>query len=152
MVYTNTIFLLNDGSKICFTISLTPCMIYRVKTGNIHSEFMHPNWITLFTIQVLNIVCFLNIWYTSLTAIHSNLEHGVVILTESFSPLKSELHNHPWWIQNEKCGPSYTICFYIMCTQLDPTGLNWFQLVPANQSNWCKVLTALLEIFTEMLM
>ena len=38
------------------------------------------------TIQVLNIrVCFLNILYASLTSIHSNLEHGLAILTESFS-------------------------------------------------------------------
>ena len=34
---------------------LTHCMIYRAKTGNIHSEFMHSNWITLSIIQVLNI-------------------------------------------------------------------------------------------------
>ena len=64
---------------------LTPCMIYRAKTSNIHSEFMHSNWITLSTIQVLDTrVCFLNVWYTS---VHINLEHGFVILTESFSPL-----------------------------------------------------------------
>ena len=38
------------------------------------------------TIQVLNIrVCFLNIIYASLTSIHGNLEHGLAILTESFS-------------------------------------------------------------------
>ena len=34
---------------------LTPCMIYRAKTGNTVSEFTHSNWITLSTIQVLNI-------------------------------------------------------------------------------------------------
>ena len=27
------------------------------------------------------------------TSVHSNLEHGSAILTESFSPLKSVLHN-----------------------------------------------------------
>ena len=47
-------------------------------------------------IQVLNTrVWFLNIWYTSLTSVHSNLEHELAILTESFSPLQSELHNLP---------------------------------------------------------
>ena len=47
---------------------LTPCTIYRAKTGNTVSEFTHSNWITLSTIQVLNTrVCFLNVWYTSLT-------------------------------------------------------------------------------------
>ena len=54
-------------------------------------------------IQVLNTrVWFLNIQYTSLTSVHSNLEHGLAILTESFSPLKSELHNHPCWSPHQK--------------------------------------------------
>ena len=45
-------------------------------------------------IQVLNTrVLFLNIQYTSLTAVHSILEHGLAILTESFSPLRSVSHN-----------------------------------------------------------
>ena len=30
-----------------------------------------------------------------LTSVHKNLEHGLVTLTESFSPLESELHNLP---------------------------------------------------------
>ena len=30
---------------------------------------------------------------TPFTSVHSNLEHGLAILTESFSPLKSVLHN-----------------------------------------------------------
>ena len=30
---------------------------------------------------------------TPFTSVHSNLEHGSAILTESFSPLKSVLHN-----------------------------------------------------------
>ena len=47
-------------------------------------------------IQVLHTrVWFLNIWYTSLTSIHSNLEHGLAILTERFTPLRSVLHNLP---------------------------------------------------------
>ena len=57
---------------------LTPCVIYRAKTGNIHSEFMHSNWIMLSIVQVLNTrVCFLNVWYISVTSVHSNLKHGV---------------------------------------------------------------------------
>ena len=53
------------------------------------------------TIQVLNIrVCFLNIWYTSLTSVHSNLAHGLAILIENFSPLKSQLHNLLCWNPN----------------------------------------------------
>ena len=68
------------------SMTLCPNYEYRAKTGNNISEFTHSNWITCLTIQVLNIrVWFLNIWYTSLTSIHSNLEHGLAILTESFS-------------------------------------------------------------------
>ena len=37
-------------------------------------------------------VCFLNV---SLTSVRKNLEHGLVTLIESFSPLESELHNLP---------------------------------------------------------
>ena len=45
-------------------------------------------------IQVLNTrVLFLNIQYTSFTSVHNNSEHGLAILTESFSPLRSEFHN-----------------------------------------------------------
>ena len=40
------------------------------------------------TIQVLNTkVCFIDIWYTSLTSVHYNLEHRLVNITKSFSPL-----------------------------------------------------------------
>ena len=92
---------------------------------------MHSNWIMHFTIQVLNIrVCFLNIWDTSLTSVHSNLEHGLAILTESFRPLKSELHNLPCWSLNQKSctKPCYS---YLSCmpnyTQLAWGGLNWPQ-------------------------
>ena len=54
-------------------------------------------------IQVLHTrVWFLNIQYTSLTSVHSTLEHGLVILTESFSPLKSELHNLLCWSPNQR--------------------------------------------------
>ena len=50
---------------------------------------MHLNWITLSYYsspkhKILN---------APLTSVHSNLEHGLAILTESFSPLKSVLHN-----------------------------------------------------------
>ena len=105
---------INWWFQICITISLTPCMIYIAKTSNIHSKFTHSNWITL--------SCYSSPKHKSLLPKYLfhfsnyNLEHGLAILTESFGPLKSELHNSPWWIQNEKCVPSYAIPFYIMCT------------------------------------
>ena len=40
------------------------------------------------TIQILNTRgCFIDISYTSLTSVHYNLEHGLAIVTEIFSPL-----------------------------------------------------------------
>ena len=40
------------------------------------------------TIQVLNTrVFFIDTWCSSLTSVHYNLEHGLAILTENFSPL-----------------------------------------------------------------
>ena len=51
-------------------------------------------------IQVLNTwVWFLN---ASLTSVHSNLECGLAILTESFSPLRSVLHNLSCWSPKQK--------------------------------------------------
>ena len=46
-------------------------------------------------IQVLNIKSLCPKMFDTIpfTSVHSNLEHGLVILTESFSPLRSVLHN-----------------------------------------------------------
>ena len=46
-----------------YCIYLTPCINYRAKTSNNINEFVYSNWI------------------------HYNLEHGLAIITESFSPL-----------------------------------------------------------------
>ena len=81
-------------------------------------------------LQVLNIKslfpnCLNTIPFTSVC---KNLECGLVILTESFSPLESELHNLPCWSPKQKCAPSYMIPFYTMYTT---TRSSWFDLVPA---------------------
>ena len=65
------------------------------KTGNNVSEFTHTNWITLSYYSspkhkesasyMLDPIPF--------TSVHNNLERGLAILTESFSPLRSILHN-----------------------------------------------------------
>ena len=54
--------------------------------------------------------------YNPFTSVHKNLEHGLVTLTESFSPLESELHNLPCWSPKQKCALSYAIPFYTMYT------------------------------------
>ena len=91
-IYSNLI-LINDSndSTISITFPLTLCTIHEYKTGNDVSEFTHSNWITLS-------------YYSSPTHkspipkylihfFHCNLEHELAILTESFSPLRSVLHN-----------------------------------------------------------
>ena len=75
----------------------------------LHAQFMNTRLVTMsvslhtqtglhcLVIQVLNTrVWFLNIRYTSPTSVHNNLEHGLAILTESFSPLRSVLHLSCW--------------------------------------------------------
>ena len=86
-------------------------------------------------IQVLNTrVWFLNIWYTSLTSVHSNLEHGLAILTESFSPLRSVLHKLSYWSPKQKWHGKPCYSYFVMHTttrsnqlELVSTSLNWLQ-------------------------
>ena len=78
-----------------------------------------------------------------------NLEHGLVTLTESFSPLKSELHNLPCWSPKQKCVLSYAIPFYTMYTTTrlnrfspasassnQPVGLAWSANCVAGNFHW----------------
>ena len=82
------------------TFPLTQCTIHEYKTGSNVSEFTHSNCITLSYYSSPNTrAWFLNSWYTS---VHSNLEQGLVILTESFSPLRSVLHNLSCWSPKQK--------------------------------------------------
>ena len=84
-------------------------------------------------IQVINIrVWFLNIWNTSLTSVHSNLEHGLAILTESFSPLKICI-TQPMLLKSKSEVMQQAMLFlFVMHTKLDQTGLSWFELATAN--------------------
>ena len=61
---------------------------YRVKIGNIISKFTHSNWITLSYYSSPKHKSLLHRFqYASLTSVHYNSEHGLVIVMESFSPL-----------------------------------------------------------------
>ena len=72
-------------------------------------------------IQVLNIKSLLpkySIHFSFITSVHSNLEHGLAILTESFSPLRSVLHSLSCWSPKQKwCDkPHYSwYCLLDMC-------------------------------------
>ena len=90
-------------ANTCITFPLTQYTIHEYKTGNNDSEFTHSNWITLSYYSSPNTrAWFLNIWYTSLTSVHSNLEHELAMLTESFSPFRSILHNLSCWNLKQK--------------------------------------------------
>ena len=65
------------------------------------------------------------------TSVIINLEHGLAILTESFSPLRSVLHNLSCWSPKQKCTLSHAIPFYTMYTQ---TQLNQFFPVSASSN------------------
>ena len=58
------------------------------------------------------------------------------LVNSTVSLLESELHNHPWWIQSEKCALNHMIYFYIMYTQ---TRLNQSK-PPWTDSNQLKLL------------
>ena len=82
---------------------LTRCSIMNTRLVTMSVSLCTQTVLHCLIIQVLTTgVWFLNIWYTSLTSVHSNLEHGLVILTESFSPLRSVLHNLPFWFPKLK--------------------------------------------------
>ena len=91
-----------NDSTISIMFPLTQRTIHEYKTSNNVSKFTHSNCITLSYSSPNTRVWFLNIWYTSLTSAHSNLEHGLAILTESFSPLRSVLHNLSCWSPKQK--------------------------------------------------
>ena len=78
------------------------------------------------TIQVLNTrVWFLDIWYTPLTSIDYNLEHGVAIITESFRPLNLNYTTSFVKVQIRSDTTSHAIpdAVYFPCA------LNWAKLV-----------------------
>ena len=79
------------------------------------------------SIQVLNTrVHFIDIWYDSLTSVHYNLEYGLVITTESFSPLNLNYTISFVKVQIRSEATSHAIPD-VMCTELGKTGLNWPQ-------------------------
>ena len=75
-------------------------------SASLHTQ----TWLHNLTIQVLNIIVwYLDIWYTSLTFVHYNLEYGLAIVTESFSSLNL-YHTTSFvkvWIRSDI--PSYAI-------------------------------------------
>ena len=109
-IYSKLMLLNNFTIHVAHWITPYSTYLFRVKTGNNVSEFIHSKCIMLsyYSSPKHKRVCFLDIWYTS---VHINLEHGLAILTESFSPLRSILHNLPCWNPKQKCVTSHAIPF-----------------------------------------
>ena len=122
--------------NICITLNNSlGNLLIRVQTCNNVSEFTHTNWITKSyhsSPKHKESACI----NTSLTSVHSNLEHGLVILTECFSPLRSVLHNLSCWSPKQKwCDKPYYSHF--SCAT---TGENQFEVVwtSYNQLSSCR--------------
>ena len=84
----NTCFISLDPKT--YYIASTPCTVLQSKISQVTiSVSLHTQTgLCHLIIQGLNIrVYFIDIWYTSLTSVHYNLEHGLVIVTESFNLL-----------------------------------------------------------------
>ena len=84
------------------------------------------------TNQVLNTrVCFLDIWCTSFTSIHYNLEHGLVTVTESFSPLNLDytISFVKVWTRSDVTSHAIPNTVHLSCTT---TSKNQFELVTAS--------------------
>ena len=82
-------------------------------------------------IQVLNIKSLLPkcLIQSPFTSIHSNLEHGLAILTERFSPLRSVLHNLSCWSPKQKWCDKPCYSYFVTHTT---TRMIWFELVPTS--------------------
>ena len=77
-------------------MTLCPIYQFQAKTGYNVSEFMYLKWIMQSYYSSPNIKSLLPKYLIHFShSVHNSLEHGLAILTESFSPLKSELHNLP---------------------------------------------------------
>ena len=126
LVYTHTFPFIPTWCYLIVSHTLSHCCWLNAQFMNTRLVMMSASLCTQTGLHCLIIhvlhtrVWFLNIRYTSLTSVHSNLEHGT----------------------------SHAIPFYVTCIKPDQTSSHWPQLVPTNQSDWCQVLTALLEIST----
>ena len=103
-IYSNLI-LFNNSQNIYVTLNnsfsniIIPSQRLVTMSASLHTQTVLHCPI----IQVLNTrVWFLNISITCFTSVPSKLEHGLVILTESFSLFRSVLHNLSCWSPKQK--------------------------------------------------
>ena len=96
------------------------------------TEFMHSNWITLSYYSSPKHKSLLHrFWCASLTSVHNNLEHGLAIVTESFSPLDLDYTTSfvKFQIRSDMTSHAILDNVYLSCTT---TSKNQFELVTAS--------------------
>ena len=120
-IYSNLI-LFNRFPHTYFTLnnSFSNIIIPSQRLVTMSASLRTQTLLRCLIIQVLNIKSLLPkcLIQSPFTSVHSNLEHGLAILTESFSPLRSVLHNLSCWSPKQKCRdkPRYSwYCLLDMC-------------------------------------
>ena len=126
--FFNTWFISLDPKR--YYILLTPCTNYRAKRLVMMSvSLCTQTGLHYLTIPVQKTrVCFIDIWYTSLTSVHYNLMYGLAIVTESFSPLDLDYTTSLVKVQIRSYMTSNTILDSVYL----PYTLNWLKLVSAS--------------------
>ena len=92
---------------------------------SLHTQTGSPS----LTIQIINTrVCFISIWCASLTSVHYNLEHGLVTVVESISPLNLDDITSFFkdWTRSDTTSHTIPDTIHLPCT------LNWLELATAN--------------------
>ena len=86
-------------------------------SASLHTQTVLPN----LTSQISNTqVWFLELWYTSFTSVHYNLEYGLVIVTESFSPVNLD-HTTSFlkvWIRSDMTSHAIPNTIFAMCNDV----------------------------------
>ena len=90
----------SNDTTVSITFPLTYAQLMNTRLVTMSASLHTQTGLHCLTIQVLHTwVWFLN---ASFTSVHSNLEYGLALLTESFSPLRSVLHNLSCWSPKQK--------------------------------------------------
>ena len=87
-IYSKLILFTDSKHVLHFLDSLSKLQIQSNRLVTMSASLHIQTRLHYLIIQVLNIrVCFMAVWYTSLTFVHDNFEYGLAIITEYFSQL-----------------------------------------------------------------
>ena len=121
--YTYTLLFISYWFHTCIAFPWLLVQITEQRVVMMSASLCTQTGLHNLTIQVLNIrVWFLDIWYTSLTSVHYNLEHRLAIVTESFS-LFNLYHATSVQIRSDTPNQAIPDTIYLPCA------LNWFELI-----------------------